>query len=143
MRRLLIVVVSSILFLSTSAVGFLFLIIQESLYFDAGSLEYHLFIPDEMKKMPLIGEGVATYFYSAGDGPKLPRTAVVYHSSLSREEIVEGYKAYFDVLGGEMQLKYAGDIEFMFPDKQGIKTFVLTITPDRNDHQVVLALIDG
>jgi hypothetical protein len=76
------------------------LLFSESLYSSRGSLAYWLTISSAIKSVPEIRPASSARFYaSAGDGPKLPESAVSYRSLASAEEVIQAMDRYLTARG--------------------------------------------
>ena len=76
------------------------LLLSESLYSSRGSFAYWLTISSVIKAVPEVSPTAPARFYSsAGDGPKLPESAVTYPSSANPTEIVRAVDMYLTSKG--------------------------------------------
>jgi hypothetical protein len=78
--------------------------LSESLYSTRGSFAYWLTISSVIKGVPAVDAVDGPRFYSsAGDGPKLPESAVTYRSRAPSEDIAQKLDAYFRAAGYSKQ----------------------------------------
>jgi hypothetical protein len=76
------------------------LLLSESLYSSRGSFAYWLTISSVIKSVPEVSPTSSPRFYSsAGDGPKLPESAVTYRSSAAAPEITRAVETYLTSRG--------------------------------------------
>ncbi len=73
--------------ISIFAFGFIYSM-QETVYTERGTFDYHILLNSEVKKTPIIAPlSKEVFYYSCGDGPKPPMQEVSYQSSESVELI--------------------------------------------------------
>src|SRR5262245_3481624 len=76
------------------------LLFKESLYSSRGSFGYWLTISSVIKSVPELSPTTPPRFYSsAGDGPKLPESAVTYSSSAARDDLERTIGGYLTSKG--------------------------------------------
>src|SRR5690242_6719089 len=76
------------------------LLLSESLYSTRGSFAYWLTISSVIKAVPEIRPTAPPVFYSsAGDGPKLPESAISYRSAAEPAEITRAVESYLQSKG--------------------------------------------
>ena len=73
---------------------------SESVYSKRGSFAYWLTISRVIKEVPEINpSGTVQFYASAGDGPKLPESAVAYRSHSRPDDILRDIRKYLTDLG--------------------------------------------
>jgi hypothetical protein len=99
-KRWLIAVVISLIALGAIAFYSASLVLSESVYSNRGTFAYWLTISNVIKGVPEIRPIQPPRFYSsAGDGPKLPESAVSYRSSADADVVFQRLTEYLTQQG--------------------------------------------
>ena len=107
------------------------LLVAESVYSNRGSFAYWLTISRVIKNVPEISPADTPRFYSsAGDGPKLPESAVTYRTSAERDVVVLELNRYLTAKG------YHRRPDGVYENGQSIVT--IAVTPEASGSRVVV-----